>query len=78
MRYARGSRLVPYTGYWASQKIVLCLNVVALQRDVLKERRDRIKADPTLPKERKEELIEIRTQIQIIGSKWSRCRQSRS
>ena len=48
MRYARESRLVPGTGYWASQRVALNVNLVALQRDVLKERRDRIMSDPTL------------------------------
>ena len=75
MRYARGSKLVPETGYWTSQKIVVGVNLVALQRDVLKERRERIKANPTLVNERSEELSEIRAQIQILDSKWSRCRQ---
>ena len=45
------------------------------ERCTKRERRDRIRSDPALEKEREEELIEIRTQIQIIDSKWSRCRQ---
>ena len=74
MRYARGSRLVQ-GAYWATQKVALDMNLVALQRDVLKERRDRLKSDPTLTHDRKEELMEIRKQIQIIDCKWSRSRQ---
>ena len=75
MRYARGSKLMPDTGHWNSQKIVLNVNLVALQRDVLKGRRDGIKEDPTLMRDRSEELSEIRTLIQIVESKWSMCRQ---
>ena len=46
MRYASGSKLVPGTWYWASQKIVLNVNLANLQRDVLEEGRDRIRSDP--------------------------------
>ena len=37
MRYAGGSKLVPETGYWASQRVDLDINLVALQRDVLRK-----------------------------------------
>ena len=74
MRYARGSRLVPGT-YWASQRVVLNINLVALQIDVLKGRRGRIKSDPTLVNERRDEVMGIRKQVQILDSKWSSSRQ---
>ena len=38
MRYARGSKTLPETEYWGKQRIVLNINLVALQRDVLKGR----------------------------------------
>ena len=74
MRYTRGSREIPDNGYWNPKKIVLRLDLVALQRDVLKEGMVQIRFEPGVEKEREEELSEIRTQIQIIDSKWSRCR----
>ena len=48
MRYARGSKTLSDTEYWDSPRVVLNVNVVALQRDVLKERRDHIRSEPTL------------------------------
>ena len=48
------------TEYCDSPRVVLNVNVVALQRDVLKERRDHIRSDTTLLMERGEELLEIR------------------
>merc|ERR1712112_641034 len=74
MRYVRGSVPVPHNGYWNSEKVVLKMNVVALQRDVLKERRSRIVLDPILLEERSEELEDIRKQLQMLDSRWSRCR----
>merc|ERR1712112_38884 len=51
MRYVMGSVPVPHNGYWNSEKVILKMNVVALQRDVLKERRSRIILDPMLLEE---------------------------
>ena len=50
------------------------MNVVALQRDVLKERRDHIRSEHTLSMERGEDLLEIRKQMQIVDSKWMSIR----
>ena len=69
MRYARGYKRVE-TEFWESPRIKLFLNVVALQRDVLKERREVIRWDPQLMRDCKGELLEIRKQIQIIDVKW--------
>ena len=59
MRYARGYKQVA-TEFWEATRIKLFLNVVALQRDVLKERREKIRWDPQLMRDRSGELIEIR------------------
>ena len=61
MRYVRGSRLSPDTKYWELPRVVMSMNVVALQRDVLKERRDHIRPGPTLLMGSPEELLEIST-----------------
>ena len=53
MRYTRGSREIPDNGHWNPKKIVLRLDLVALQRDVLKERRDRIRFEPGVEKGRR-------------------------
>ena len=74
MRYARGSKTLSDTEYWDSPRVVLNMNVVALQRDVLKGRRDHIRSDTTLLMGRGGELLEIRKQIRIIDSKWSSTR----
>merc|ERR1712114_129391 len=74
MRYVMGSVPVPHNAHWNSEKVILKMNVVALQRDVLKERRSRIVLDPILLEERSEELKEIRKQLQMLDSRWSRCR----
>merc|ERR1712112_568159 len=71
MRYVMGGVSVPNTGYWNSEKVVLKINVVAMQRDVLKERRSRIIYDPIMLEERREELMEIRKQLQMLDSRWS-------
>ena len=44
------------------------------ERDVLKERRSRIIFDPILLEERRDELKDIRKQLQMLDSRWSRCR----
>merc|ERR1712112_711444 len=74
MRYVMGSVPLPHNGYWNSEKVILKANVLALQRDVLKERRSRIVLDPILLEERSEELKDIRKQLQMLDSRWGRCR----
>ena len=59
------------TEYWDAPRVMLNMNVAALQRDVLKGRRDQIRWDRTLLMERSGELLEIRKRIQIIdNNKW--------
>ena len=74
MRYVMGNVSVPNTGFWNSEKVVLKIHLVALQRDVLTERRDRIRFDPSKMEEKSEELMEIRMQLQMVDSQWSKCR----
>ena len=48
MRYARGSRMATETEYWNAPRFMPNMNVVSLQRDVIRERRDHIRSDHTL------------------------------
>ena len=64
-----GGRIATDTEYWEAPRVKLSLNVVALQRDVLKQRRDQIRGDPILFMERSGELLGVRKQIQFIGNK---------
>ena len=57
------------TECWEAPRAKISLNVVALRREVLKERREQIRWDPTLMLERSGELLEIRKQIQIVDRK---------
>ena len=74
MRYVMGNVSVPNTGFWNTEKVVLKLNIAALQRDVLKDRRDRIIFDPSMLGGKREELVEIRKQLQMVDSQRSWCR----
>ena len=47
---------------------------VALQRDVLEERRDHIRSGPELLLGKGEEMIELRKKIQIFDNRWVRNR----
>ena len=74
MRYARGNKTLSDTEYWDWPRVVLNMNVVVLQRDLLKERRDHIRSEPTSLMGGVEELLGIRKQIQIIDSRWVNIR----
>ena len=69
-----GGRISTDTKYWDAPRVKLSLNLVALQRDVLKQRRDKIRWGPILFMGRSEELLEIRKRIQIIDNKWMSTR----
>ena len=74
MRYVRGWEQVFLGGEWEPAKAKLRLNMVELQRDILKTRREDIKRDDQLFRERSEELEDVRRQISMIDRHWTRVR----
>ena len=74
MRYVRGWGQIYLGNEREPAKAKLRLNMVELQRDILKTRREDIKRDDQLFRDRPGELEDVRRQISIIDRKWARVR----
>ena len=74
VRYVLGFEAVYLGGGYEPPKAKLRLNTVELQRDILKTRREDIKKDDQLFRDRAGELEDVRRQIEVIDKEWTRRR----